>query len=555
MVDQARRGAPTPPVALELGAGGIGAQAIRARFEASEVPVSDAVIERLRGICHNVDTDLDARADASRDWWPLTVSWALRGEVPARAAALAQPASASEVAAVLAVCNDARVPVTAMGGRSGVCGNAVPIFGGVLLDLTGLAGIAGVDDESLLIDVAAGTFGNVLEENLRADHGLTLGHWPQSIALSTVGGWVACRGAGQYSTRYGKIEDMVAGLQVALADGRVIRTGGAGPRAATGPDLTQLFVGSEGTLGVVTEARLRVHPVPAGERRAAFGFGSFAEGLDACRRILRRGATPAVLRLYDEAESRSGFGAAGIGAGVRGDRDGGDRDGDARGGDGGDIGGGGGGEGELGALNVLIILDEGDPAIIDGVMSVVVEECVSLGARRLDPELVQHWLDRRDDVSALEGATRAGLTVDTIEVAARWQALTAMYREVVDAVSAVDGTLFASGHQSHAYRDGGCLYFTFAGRPASDGAAGATANAGDAYYRRVWDLVMAITLAHGGAISHHHGIGLNRGRHLARALGPAFDVLVAVKQALDPCGVLNPGKLGLPSPFGEVPWP
>jgi alkyldihydroxyacetonephosphate synthase len=119
----------------------------------------------------------------------------------------------------------------------------------------------------------------------------------------------------------------------------------------------------------------------------------------------------------------------------------------------------------------------------------------------------------------------------------------------------VDGTLVASAHQSHAYVDGGCLYFTFAGRPAADGAAGAIANAGDAYYRRVWDLVMAITIAHGGAISHHHGIGLNRGRHLARSLGTAFEVLVAVKQALDPHGILNPGKLGLPSRFGAVPWP
>jgi alkyldihydroxyacetonephosphate synthase len=548
MVDRARRGAPTPPVALQPDVGGVGAEAIRARFEASQVPVSDAVIERLRGICPQVDCSLDTRADASRDWWPLTVSWALRGEVPALAAAVAQPTSASEVAAVLAVCDDARVPVTAMGGRSGVCGNSVPIFGGVLLDLTGLAGIVGVDDDSLLIDVAPGTFGNVLEDDLRRGHGLTLGHWPQSIALSTVGGWVACRGAGQYSTRYGKIEDMVAGLQVALADGRVIRTGGAGPRAAMGPDLTQLFVGSEGTLGVITEARLRVHPVPAAERRAAFGFGAFADGLDACRRILRRGATPAVLRLYDEGESRSGFGLGGAASGEgSGDAAEGEADDDVNGGR--DVG------RDVGAGNVLIVLDEGDPAIIDGVMSVVAEECVATGGRPLDPELVQRWLDRRDDVSALETATRAGLTVDTIEVAARWQVLAALHREIVDAVAAVDGTLLASAHQSHAYRDGGCLYFTFAGRPASDGAAGAIANAGDAYYRRVWDLVMAITLAHGAAISHHHGIGLNRGRHLARALGPAFEVLVAVKQSLDPHGVLNPGKLALPSPFGDVPWP
>ncbi len=135
---------------------------------------------------------------------------------------------------------------------------------------------------------------------------MTLGHWPQSIDLSTVGGWLACRSAGQLSTRYGKIEDMVLGLDVVLADGRTVHTGGA-PRAAVGPDLTQLFVGSEGTLGIITAARLRVHPAPVGEVRAAFRYDTFVDGLDACRRILRRGATPAVLRLYDAVESDRHF--------------------------------------------------------------------------------------------------------------------------------------------------------------------------------------------------------------------------------------------------------
>src|SRR4029077_1403269 len=133
--------------------------------------------------------------------------------------------------------------------------------GGVVLDLCGLEGIVAVDDESLVVDVRAGTFGDVFEDSLRAEHGLTCGHWPQSIDLSTVGGWLACRGAGQLSTRYGEIEDMVVGLGVALADGPQITTGGA-PRAAVGPDLNQLFVGSEGTLGVITGARLRLHPKP-----------------------------------------------------------------------------------------------------------------------------------------------------------------------------------------------------------------------------------------------------------------------------------------------------
>jgi alkyldihydroxyacetonephosphate synthase len=521
-----RRRAPTPPIAF-----GRPLVEVRDRLGGRPIAVSDDFVARLREVCPDVDTDLGARLEAGRDWWPGSVRWALDGEVPARAGVVAHPVSAESVAAVLALSDSARVPVTPSAGRSGVSGGAVPVFGGVVLDMTALAGIIGVDDQSLLVTARPGTFGDEFETTLRGDHGLTVGHWPQSMNLSTVGGWVACRGAGQYSTRYGKIEDMVAGLQVARADGRLLRTGGRAPRSATGPDLTQVFLGSEGTLGVITEVTLRAHPVPAAERRAAYGFASFASGLDACRRILRRGATPAVLRLYDGHESRSSFG--------------------------------------VDDACVLIVLDEGDAAVIDAAMAVVASECDP--AVVLDPALVQHWWERRQDVSALEAAVRAGLTVDTIEVAASWSVLPGLYRDVIAGVQAIEGTLIVSGHQSHTYPNGGCLYFTFAGLPGA-GATAAVAEAGsglgdrsasgrdnespgDSYYRRVWDLVMALTIARGATISHHHGIGLNRGRFLPEALGPAFDVLVALKTTLDPNGILNPGKLGLPSPFGQVPWP
>jgi alkyldihydroxyacetonephosphate synthase len=412
------------------------------------------------------------------------------------------------------------VPVTAAGGRSGVCGASIPLFGGVSLDLCRMAGIGAVDSGSLVADLRAGTFGPDVEAGLRSGHGVTLGHWPQSMDLSTVGGWLACRGAGQYSNRYGKIEDMVLGLEVVLADGRVIRTGGHGPRSATGPDLTQLFVGSEGTLGVITEGRFRVHPVPGGEGRRAFGFPSFADGLDACRRILRRGATPAVLRLYDETESGRSF--------------------------------------DHPETNALIVLDEADPGLVDATLAVVDDECGA--ADRLDIGVVERWLGHRNDVSALAPLWRSGIVVDTVEVSARWSALPGLYRSVLDALGSVEGTLVASSHQSHAYTDGACLYFTFAGRPPSgvgpgDGDGAAVGTWVDQYYRRAWDEVTGATMAAGGAISHHHGVGINRSRFLPDALGPSFGVLAEVKQALDPNGILNPGKLGLSSPFGEVPWP
>ncbi len=501
------------------------------RLGGPRVPVDDALVERLRSVCAMVDVDDVSRMDAGRDWWPITIAWAKRGEVPARPGAVARPTAADQVAAVLGACNEARVPVTPMAGRSGVCGSSVPAFGGVALDLNALSGITDLDTKSLLAQVLPGTFGRELEEELRAQ-GATLGHWPQSIDISSVGGWLACRGAGQYSTRYGKIEDMVVGLEVALADGRIIRTGGRGPRAATGPDLTQLFVGSEGTLGVVTGALLRTHPAPETQASRAFGFGAFADGLEACRRVLRRGATPAVLRLYDQLESARNF--------------------------------------SLHDRCVLVVLDEADPCVLEATLGIVDAECARTGGEptgKEDDRIVQRWRESRNDVSALAPLYQAGIVVDTIEISARWSALENIYRDCVRALEAIPGTVAASAHQSHVYTDGACLYFTFAGRmPEVHGAsdAGAETESEDAeaqdawaqsYYVGAWQAVMDVVLARGGAISHHHGIGINRARFMPQALGAGLDVLVTIKNALDPRGILNPGKLGLPSPFGEIPWP
>ncbi|MHB8439673.1 MAG: FAD-binding oxidoreductase [Acidimicrobiales bacterium] len=493
----------TPPIAL-------GAVPSAEHLGGARVPVSEALLGRLRDVCAEVLVDDRSRAEAGRDWWPIAIGWAIDGEVPALPAVVARPGDAAQCAAVLAACNDAHVPVTPVAGRSGVCGASVPVFGGVSLDMCGVSGVDMIDTHSLLAELRPGTFGPDLETALQKE-GVTAGHWPQSMDLSTVGGWVACRGAGQYSTRYGKIEDMVAGLEVALADGRIIRTGGVGPRAAVGPDLTQLFVGSEGVLGVVTKVTLRVHPTPPDRLSRAYGFSSVGAGLDACRRILRRGATPAVLRLYDQVESERNF--------------------------------------DVDDQCLLIVLDEADPVILAGTDKVVSDECARSTA--LDSALVDRWLSHRNDVSALASLYQAGIVVDTIEIAAPWRALDAMYDACVGALRGLQGTLAASAHQSHSYIDGACLYFTFAGRPPE----GADAEWKTRYYSGAWDAVTEIVRSAGGAISHHHGIGVNRSRFVAEALGGGFDVLRRCKEALDPRGILNPGKLGLPSPFGELRWP
>ena len=496
-------GAPTPPIALA----GDPSEATK-HLTTKTVKVPPAVVERLSAVA---PTSIDAgeRAEASRDWWPLAMTWALDNQVPNVAGAVVRPSAPEQVSDILRICNEAKIPVTAAAGRSGVCGSSVPLYGGVVLDLCDLTGIRSVDDASLTVDVLAGTFGDHFETELRQKYAVTSGHWPQSVALSTVGGWLACRGAGQLSTRYGKIEDMVIGMDVTLADGSAITTGG-NARQAAGPDLNQLFVGSEGTLGVITGARLRVHPVPIYERRGSYGFASFQDGLEACRRILRRGGTPAVLRLYDEVESKRNFATEGV--------------------------------------NVLLVLDEGERGVVDPTMRIVDEECRH--GDNLGRSLVGRWLSHRNNVDQLEQLIGGGLVVDTMEITGPWSKLPAIYGEAVKAITKVKGTLAASAHLSHSYPDGACLYFTFAGKVEGDGATAAK----DDYYRAVWDAGTHAVLGWGGSVSHHHGVGINRARFMREALDGGLDVLAAVKKALDPKGILNPGKLGLASPFGPNPF-
>lgn len=489
---------PTPPIELR----GDGS-----RFGGG-VEVPEEAITALRSICETVD-DGPVLAETSRDWWPLAMHWALAGQVPNAAEVVVRPTTTDEVRRVVQVCNNGRLPLTVAGGRSGVCGAAAPAFGGVVLDTTALTGIVAVDDVSGVVEVLPGTFGPELESELRRGHGLTVGHFPQSFDLATVGGWVASRGAGQFSTRYGKIEDIVVGLEAVLADGTIVRTGGA-PAGATGPDLTQLLVGSEGTLGVITRVWLRAHPTPAAERRAAYTLATFADGVEACRSILRAGATPAVLRLYDAIESQRGHGGDGTSC-------------------------------------VLLVLDEGNDLLVDATMAIVERSVDAVGGNGADVDLVEAWMAHRNDTSALQALTHKGFVVDTMEIAAPWARLDSLFDDVCAALLAVPHARAATCHLSHSYIDGACLYFTFAATPPTDEI--------ESTYVALWDAGQRAALAGGGNLSHHHGVGLNRARFMGEALGSAHGVLQAVKSSLDPNGILNPGKLGLHSPFGEVPWP
>lgn len=496
-------GAPTQPhyAASITGIGTV------AGLAADAVAVPADLVERLRAVSDAVLTSREDLVVNTRDWWVRTMIAETDGAPAAVEGTIVRASTVEQVQAVMRLAHEGRIPVTVSAGRSNVTGAALPLRGGIVLDVCGLNRLVDFDAESQIVDVEAGMFGDIFEQTIQQRYGMTMGHWPSSFAISTVGGWIACRGAGQLSTRYGKIEDMVHGLDVVLADGTLVSVGGYA-RAAVGPDLQQLFIGSEGTLGVIVSARLKLHRLPDYGRAIAYGFDSFAAGLDACRLILQGGATPAALRLYDRLESGVQFG--------------------------------------LPQTNVLLVADEGALEIVDAVIGISERVCRATG-EKLDGDVIfEKWLDTRYLTGkSAEGFKRGpGFVADTLEMIGRWRDLPGIYDNVVAAVNAVPGTLAASAHQSHAYTDSACLYFSLRGDVAVDKRA--------EWYRAVWDAANAVLVKAGATLSHHHGVGLLRSPYMEASLGAAFPLLKTIKWAIDPHNMFNPGKLGLDATPGCV---
>ena len=489
-------GAPTQPHY----AGSINEIGTKADLAQDAVSVDAALVAKLQGVADEVLTAREDLVVNTRDWWARTMVAETGGKPATVDGVFVRVSTVEQVQAVMRLAHEAKVPVTVSAGRSNVTGAALPLRGGIVLDVCNLNRFVSFDADSQIVEVEAGMFGDIFEEMIQRDFGMTMGHWPSSFGISTVGGWIACRGAGQLSTRYGKIEDMVYGMEVVLADGSLVTVGNYA-RAAIGPDLQQIFIGSEGTLGIIVKARLKLHRLPDYARAIAYGFKSFAIGLEACRRIMQGGANPAALRLYDELESGVQFG--------------------------------------LPESNVLLIADEGAQEMVDAVMAISEKVCAELGDKLDGDTIFEKWLDTRYLTGkSAEGFKRSpGFVADTLEMTGCWRDLPAIYDEVVAAINAVPGTLAGSAHQSHAYVDGACLYFSLRGDVEVEKRA--------EWYRAAWDAANAVLIKYGAALSHHHGVGLLRAPYMKDALGSAFPLLETVKKALDPDNLLNPGKLGL----------
>lgn len=459
-----------------------------------------AALDQLRVQKPNLEILVDPASckERGRDTWVRSLMQSRLGDVPAAGAVL-RPRTTEEVSACLAWAQETETALVPYGLGSGVCGAVLLDQEQVVLDMAGMDQLLSIDETSLVATVQPGMRGSDFEAAL-ASKGFTMGHWPQSIELSSVGGWVATRASGQFSTLYGNIEDMFLGGEVVLAGGRTMRLPVV-PRSSTGPDLRSLFLGSEGTLGVLTEVVFRIHRAAEQQVGLAFSFDDLEAGGEALRQIVQSGWTPAVTRLYDSVEAGRNF--AGVAETDR---------------------------------PVLLLLGEGNKARVETEAAGMASICEALGAKAHGEAPVFSWLDHRNTVPTFESLLDQGILADTIEVAIDWAQLEALWLAVCAAGNEVPGVLAMSGHVSHCYTQGANIYFTFI-------AAEKDLEQALTIYDAVWDSTMRITRDMGGTIAHHHGIGRVRRRWLAEELGEATQLLRDLKQTLDPKGILNPGAL------------
>jgi alkyldihydroxyacetonephosphate synthase len=502
---------PTPPVAVE-----------DIRLAPSRLP--EEARTRFVGLLggENVRTDRDSRLRRAGGKSYLDLLRRREGDASDAPDAVVLPGTTDETAALLTACSELGVVVVPFGGGTSVVGGLAGVDPddrpSVALDLSRMASVRSIDVPSSMVTVGPGMRGPALEQALDR-HGLTFGHLPQSWEFATVGGYAATRSAGQNSTGVGRFDDLVTGLTLATPSG-VLEIGHP-PASAAGPDLLGLALGSEGTLGVITEVTLRVRPKPQSRAYEGWSFRTWAAGLAALQHLARHDLLPDIVRLSDPDETRANLlMASGTGARLlrgslktRGHGDG----------------------------CLLVLGWEGLPSIVRARRAAASTLLRDGGAIRLGAKVGESWKAHRFQGPYLRDKLMdGGLLVETLETAATWTALPTVYdavrRALRDSLAREGRRPLIMSHVSHGYPTGASLYVT------------AIADLDDDLPIQQWlTAKRAATdalLGAGGTLTHHHAVGADHRPWMEREIGPlGVEVLRAVKQRLDPQGICNPGVL------------
>ena len=444
-----------------------------------------------------VAVDEESRESRRHDYWMVSHVRDLVGTPADKPLCVVRPRNVEDVQATLRIANATGTPVVPFGLGSGVVGGVIPGADAILLDMGAMNRTRFIDETNLLASFDAGRMGLSAEEEV-ATHGLTIGHWPQSVAISTVGGWVATRASGQFSSAYGNIEDIIYSIEAVLPTGELV-TLGRGPRAAAGPDLRHVMMGSEGSMGVITGVTFSLRRAAEARGLSCFEAPNMQAGFDLQRAIIQAGWRPPVVRQYDERESRRLDGRA--------------------------------------KACLILMVHEGPAALVEVETKAVAAMAEAAGIAPAPTDIVSNWLDHRNHVPSWDQLTSRNIVADTVEISATWDKIGLVYADAVKSLAEVSGLMAGSAHSSHVYRSGLNLYFTFA--VMTDGPA-----AMEATYMDCWRRILEATDRHGGGLAHHHGVGRVRSAWLPRELGDGGVALLrTLKAAVDPKGIMNPGAL------------
>lgn len=447
-------------------------------------------------------TDVQARKDHIIDWWPAIKKWddeRIEAHLPK---AIAVPESIEEVQEAVRYAESQGLAVVPFGGASGVLGGIVPEKPSLSIDMQKLTGVLDFDMDNHLVTVYAGMFGLELEDWLN-ERGYTTGHYPQSIELATVGGLIATKSAGTFSSKYGNIENVLQAVEVVLPNGEIFENRNV-PRSATGPHIPTLFIGSEGTLGIVVKATLKVWKLPERREFRGIEFESFEDAVLTAREFYRRDIVPAVVRIYNPSEAQNLY------RGVK-----------------------------RSSEKVLMIVGVvGAETVAPEIMKQVILTAAKRGGMDIGPEIGCNWEQGRYNADWLEdGNAEDTIIADAIEVSSNWTMLPKMYEVVSKRLEGKVDKLWA--HCSHLYPSGANIYFIIfaTGRDKADTLA---------KYDEIWEIIMDGVHEVGGSCAHHHGVGRQRLPWFKEEIGDvSFEILQKIKDDFDPEHRFNPGILGL----------
>lgn len=434
--------------------------------------------------------------------YPLEYKWLLQGPYKYLPSAILMPNNTAEVSEIMRLSDQYEVGMIPFGGGSGIVGGSIAEEEEVMVDIKRLRDFK-INEKNGTARGGAGLTGAEFE-NLLNEAGFTCGQYPQSFQSAVLGGMVSTRAIGTFSTKYGKMDDMVHALEVVLPNGHIYKSHTT-PKASTGPEMDQLFLGAEGVYGIVTAAEVKIYPV--GEKRyfEAYTFESTEVALEAIRKFIQNNVHPAVIRLYDEEEAIPRLEKFGYDKG----------------------------------LVILIVGYEGLTKQVDLERELVKEFCEAEGGINKGTEAGEHWFHSRFSTKKmLDHDALKGGTADAIEVAAPWDCIADVWREMRKALEPL--CTGVDCHFSHVYHTGASVYVIFHAATGGDDYDGAKR------YEECLDLAIRTSLKFGGNVSHHHGSGKAKAKYLVEEHGKAgMEVMKCIKDALDPKGLVNKGVLGL----------